>query len=168
MLILMLFIFFIYCYIKEIQFSEIFIQRVQSIIFLKITHDREMVARKRTLSMGSEGSDASDHFVSINERPVDDISFEFFYKPHSLILMFLCVCGITWTAFTRDQTNHNSNIVTGLLAVTVFFMILSVLTLPNGPFTRPHPALWRCVLGLSILYLLLVQFLLQQDWHTVR
>jgi len=127
-----------------------------------------MVGRKRTLSVGSEGSDASDHFVSINERPVDDISFEFFYKPHSLILMFLCVCGITWTAFTRDQTNHNSNIVTGLLAVTVFFMILSVLTLPNGPFTRPHPALWRCVLGLSILYLLLVQFLLQQDWDTVR
>ena len=26
-------------------------------------------------------------------------------------------------------------------------MILSILTLPNGPFTRPHPAFWRCVLG---------------------
>ena len=128
-----------------------------------------MVGRKRTVSLGSEGSDASDHFVSINERPVDDISLEFFYRPHSLLLMFLCVCGITVTAFTRDQTiNQSENIMTGLLSVTGFFMIISILTLPNGPFTRPHPALWRCVLGLSILYLLLVQFLLHQDWETVR
>ena len=124
-----------------------------------------MVGRKRTVSLGSEGSDASDHFVSINERPVDDISLEFFYQPHTLLLMFLCVCGITWTAFTRDQTiNQSENIMTGLISLAVFFMIISILTLPNGPFTRPHPALWRCVLGLSILYLLLVQFLLHQDW----
>jgi len=128
-----------------------------------------MVGRKRTVSLGSEGSDASDHFVSINERPVDDISLEFFYQPHTLLLMFLCVCGITWTAFTRDQTiNQSENIMTGLISLAVFFMIISILTLPNGPFTRPHPALWRCVLGLSILYLLLVQFLLHQDWDTVR
>ena len=136
------------------------------------------MVRRRTHSTASEGSDASDHFVSINERPVDDIrynfgigygylslpfldfylliiylflnfSLEFFYKPHTLMLMFVCVCGITWTAFTRDQTRDlNSNIVTGLIGVTVFFMIVSTLTLPNGPFTRPHPALWRCVLGL--------------------
>ena len=128
-----------------------------------------MVGRKRTVSLGSEGSDASDHFVSINERPVDDISLEFFYQPHTLLLMFLCVCGITWTAFTRDQTvNQSENIVTGLVSLTAFFMIISILTLPNGPFTRPHPALRRCVLGTSILYLLLVQFLLHQDWDTVR
>ena len=83
--------------------------------------------------------------------------------------MFVCVCVSTWTAFTRDQsTSINSNIVTGLIGVTVFFMIISILTLPNGPFTRPHPALWRCVLGLSIMYLLLLQFLLHQDWQTVR
>ena len=117
-----------------------------------------MVGRKRTVSTASEGSDASDHFVSINERPVDDISLEFFYRPHTLMLMFVCVCGITWSAFTRDQSlSLNSNIVTGLISVTVFFMIISILTLPNGPFTRPHPALWRCVLGLSIMYLLLLQ-----------
>jgi len=127
------------------------------------------MVRRRTHSTASEGSDASDHFVSINERPVDDISLEFFYKPHTLMLMFVCVCGITWTAFTRDQTRDlNSNIVTGLIGVTVFFMIVSTLTLPNGPFTRPHPALWRCVLGASIMYLLLLQFLLHQDWDTVR
>ena len=60
-----------------------------------------MVGRKRTVSLGSEGSDASDHFVSINERPVDDISLEFFYKPHTITTMFVLVAVVTYTAFTR-------------------------------------------------------------------
>ena len=58
--------------------------------------------RKRLLSGGSEhGSDASDHFVSINERPVDDISLEFFYKPHTITTMFVLAAVVTYTAFTR-------------------------------------------------------------------
>ena len=92
----------------------------------------------------------------------------FFYKPHTISLMFFCVLGLTYTAFTRDDADWHNNVLTGLVSVFIFFMILSVLTLPNGPFIRPHPALWRCVLGVSILYLLLVQFLLHQDYATVR
>lgn len=58
--------------------------------------------RKRLPSGGSEhGSDASDHFVSINERPVDDISLEFFYKPHTITTMFVLAAVVTYTAFTR-------------------------------------------------------------------
>ena len=132
--------------------------------------------RQRTLT---EGSDASDHYRSVNERPVDDISLglkvrnkrsevkhfllpEFFYKPHTISLLFFCVLGLTYTAFTRDDSDWHNNVLTGLVGVLVLFLIVSILTLPNGPFTRPHPALWRCVLGVSILYLLLVQFLLHQ------
>lgn len=124
------------------------------------------MTRKRT---PTEGSDASDHFVSINERPVDDISLEFFYKPHTISLMLACILGITYVAFVRDENvDWHSNVYTGLVSVFIFFMIISILTLPNGPFTRPHPALWRCVLGLSILYVMLLQFLIHQDYATIR
>jgi len=124
------------------------------------------MVRRRTQT---EGSDASDHFKSINERPVDDISYEFFYKPHTITLMLACIIGVTYTAFKRDgSVDWHSNIYTGLIGVFIFFMIISMLTLPNGPFTRPHPALWRCVLGLSILYVLLLQFLIHQDYDTIR
>ena len=83
--------------------------------------------------------------------------------------MVVCVLGLTYTAFTRDNSlSWHSNVLTGLVGVFIFFMIISVLTLPNGPFIRPHPAIWRCVLGISILYLLLIQFLLHQDYNTVR
>merc|ERR1719232_1323537 len=83
--------------------------------------------------------------------------------------MFVCVVCLTYTAFTRDETRSwNNNVYTGLIGVTIFFMIISILTLPNGPFTRPHPSMWRCILGLSIMYLLLLQFLIHQDYDTVR
>lgn len=47
-------------------------------------------------------------------------------------------------------------------------MIISVLSFPNGPFIRPHPAVWRMVFGLSIFYLLALLFLLFQDYGTAR
>ncbi len=31
-----------------------------------------------------------------------------------------------------------------------FFLIISVLAFPNGPFTRPHPAVWRILFGVSV------------------
>lgn len=42
-----------------------------------------------------------DHFLAINERPVDDISLKFFYKPHTLTLLTCAVLLIVYTAFTR-------------------------------------------------------------------
>ena len=50
----------------------------------------------------------------------------------------------------------------GLCVASTFFLIISALAFPNGPFIRPHPLLWRMVFGLSVLYLLMVQFLIQQ------
>ena len=126
----------------------------------------QMTRRKR---FHTEGSDASDHYKSINERPVDDISLEFFYQPHTITTMLVTVIALTYAAFARDETEDwHSNVSTGLVGVVAIFMILSVITLPNGPFIRPHPALWRCVLGLSILYLLMLQFLVHQDYATIR
>ena len=57
-----------------------------------------MSRRTRTQT---EGSDASDHYKSINERPVDDISLAFFYRPHTISTMAVCVAALTYTAFVR-------------------------------------------------------------------
>merc|ERR1711874_646037 len=37
-----------------------------------------------------------------------------------------------------------------------------------GPFTRPHPIMWRMVFGCSVLYLLVIQFLIHLDYDAVR
>lgn len=38
----------------------------------------------------------------------------------------------------------------------------------SGPFTRPHPAIWRIVFGVSVLYLLSLQFILFQSFSDVK
>ena len=72
-------------------------------------------------------------FEDINERPVDDIQMEIFYRPRSLtlrtwdtysiygnvlhvssIIVLLCIFGLTYTAFVRDSTlDHQSNLFAG-------------------------------------------------------
>lgn len=67
----------------------------------------------------------------------------------------------------RDESTIQDNIWSGICCVVFFFLIISVLTFPNGPFTRPHPAVWRIVFGMSVLYLLSLLFLLFQSHSTV-
>lgn len=68
----------------------------------------------------------------------------------------------------RDTTNIENNIWAGMLCCVFFFLLISLLAFPNGPFIRPHPAVWRIVFGLSVLYLLAMLFFLFQDYQTVR
>lgn len=108
-------------------------------------------------------------YTNINERPVDDISLEFFYKPHTLTLLAVSILGVLYTAFTRDsEASLEGNVWSGLCCVVFFFLIVSSLAFPNGPFTRPHPVVWRLVFGLSVLYLMGLLFLLFQNYNTVK
>nr|CAG4640830.1 EOG090X05CZ [Eulimnadia texana] len=125
-----------------------------------------MASRKRTYSTASDV--AEQHFLDINERPVDDISLEFFYKPHTLTLLSLCTTALLYSAFTRNDDDLRENIWAGLKCVVFIFLVISTLAFPNGPFTRPHPAIWRIVFGLSVLYLIALQFALFQNYETVR
>lgn len=68
----------------------------------------------------------------------------------------------------RNEANVDENIWAGLLCIVFFFLIVSVIAFPNGPFTRPHPAVWRILFGCSVLYLLTLQFLMFQNYTTIR
>ena len=45
-------------------------------------------------------------FDEINDRPVDDISLEFFYKPHTISLLLGCIFGMTYIAFTKSNDDQ--------------------------------------------------------------
>lgn len=55
------------------------------------------------------GSGAAKHkpeeiaetFLVVNERPVDDISLDFFYKPHTVTLLLVSVLAVMYFAFVR-------------------------------------------------------------------
>ncbi|XP_017844012.2 phosphatidylserine synthase 1 isoform X2 [Drosophila busckii] len=107
-------------------------------------------------------------FVIVNERPVDDISLDFFYKPHTITLLAVSILAGMYFAFVRNESNLDDNLWSGLCCIVFFFLIISVIAFPNGPFTRPHPAVWRILFGCSVLYLLMLQFLMFQNYPTIR
>lgn len=122
---------------------------------------------RQSLKIRSD-SESIDSFSSINERPVDEISLELFYKPHTITLLLVSIAAVIYSAFVRNEVNIEENIWAGILCVVFFFLIVSVLAFPNGPFTRPHPVVWRIVFGLSVLYQLGLVFLLFQNYKTIN
>lgn len=58
--------------------------------------------KQRTLSKGSPATDyTSNSFMDINERPVDDISLDFFYRPHTVTLLLISIVAVMYCAFVR-------------------------------------------------------------------
>jgi len=56
----------------------------------------------------------------------------------------------------------------GVYAALASFLMFSMIQFRDGPFIRPHPALWRAVLGINLLYELALVFLLFQDLDSAR
>lgn len=107
-------------------------------------------------------------FRAINEQQVEDITLEFFYKPHSITLLLVLLVSLLYIGMTRDDSILEENLRFGSVAVIFFFTIISILAFPNGPFTRPHPAIWRIFFGFSVLYLLFLVFILFLNLSQVR
>jgi len=56
----------------------------------------------------------------------------------------------------------------GAYAAIISFLMFSCIQFRDGPFIRPHPALWRVALGINLLYELALVFLLFQDLGSAR
>ena len=56
----------------------------------------------------------------------------------------------------------------GIYAAVTTFIMFSMIQFRDGPFIRPHPAFWRMVLGINLLYELSLVFLLFQDLSTAQ
>uniref|UniRef100_A0A915BG91 Phosphatidylserine synthase n=1 Tax=Parascaris univalens TaxID=6257 RepID=A0A915BG91_PARUN len=108
------------------------------------------------------------YYQMINERVVNDVTLEFFYKPHTVTAL-VGICAFLLTpSFTREDAHTDNNVLTGLIATAVLFLIVSALAFPNGPFTRPHPVFWRIIFGCSVIYIMLLQFALFQNFSDIK
>ncbi|CAG8476560.1 8427_t:CDS:2 [Diversispora eburnea] len=61
-----------------------------------------------------------------------------------------------------------TNIKFGIWAAIGYFLLFAMLQFRDGPFIRPHPAFWRIVLGLGVLYQMFLVFLLFQNKRDAR
>jgi phosphatidylserine synthase 2 len=58
--------------------------------------------------------------------------------------------------------------VSGAYAAITSFLLFAMIQFRDGPFIRPHPAFWRIILGVNLVYELGLVFLLFQDLDTAR
>lgn len=58
------------------------------------------------------------------------------------------------------------NMCRGLMAGAFIFLLFSMLQMRDSIFQRPHPAVWRIVMGAGVIYLIILVFLLFQVRHS--
>ncbi|KDQ15125.1 hypothetical protein BOTBODRAFT_32107 [Botryobasidium botryosum FD-172 SS1] len=99
----------------------------------------------------------------------NDTSVEFFFKPITLTALAFGLTALAYVATSSDVLEEGSDKKRlGIYATTAAFLLFSMLQFRDGPFIRPHPAFWRIVLGINLLYELALVFLLFQDLGSAR
>ncbi|KAF7298649.1 Phosphatidylserine synthase 2 [Mycena indigotica] len=115
----------------------------------------------------ADRTEAYTRIVPFQER--HDTSVEFFYKPVTLSALAGVLVVLAYTAMTQDVLEEGGDKRRmGVYAAVSFFLVFSTLQFRDGPFIRPHPAFWRVLLGVNLLYELALVFLLFQDLPTAR
>ena len=56
---------------------------------------------EQNIKDGHKHGAGTDSFLNINERPVEDISLDFFYRPHTITLLFSITIVLFIVAFVR-------------------------------------------------------------------
>uniref|UniRef100_A0A8H8CHI5 Phosphatidylserine synthase 2 n=1 Tax=Psilocybe cubensis TaxID=181762 RepID=A0A8H8CHI5_PSICU len=98
-----------------------------------------------------------------------DTSVEFFYKPITLSALACGLVVLAYVATTQDvlEEGRDKRRV-GVYAAIASFLLFAMIQFRDGPFIRPHPAFWRIILAVNLLYELGLVFLLFQDLKTAR
>jgi phosphatidylserine synthase 2 len=91
---------------------------------------------------------------------------KFVDKPHTIMVMLVALCCWGYTSFLRNDTA--SNVRTGLTSATLALLLFATLHFRDSFLWRPHPSVWRFFLGLSLLYAMLLAFMLQNDKDDIR
>ncbi|KAI7748395.1 hypothetical protein M8C21_013913 [Ambrosia artemisiifolia] len=95
------------------------------------------------------------------------------YKPRTITLLFIGACFLIWASGALDPEGSSSaDIVTsvkrGIWAMIAVFLTYCLLQAPSTLLIRPHPAIWRLVHGMAVIYLVALTFLLFQTRDNAR
>lgn len=99
----------------------------------------------------------------------DDGTMTFFWRAHTITVLVIFTCILVYVAmFEEPSPDSNYNMKRGITAMVLAFLLFGVIQTPDGPFKRPHPAFWRLILCLSIVYELALVYLLFQTAEDAR
>ncbi|XP_032222099.2 phosphatidylserine synthase 2 [Nematostella vectensis] len=99
----------------------------------------------------------------------DDGTNTYFWQAHTITVLIGLICVLIYVAlFEQSQYSSQYNTKRGLFACFMVFLLFGVTQIRDGPFKRPHPAFWRLMLCLSVLYELALIFILFQSVDDAR
>lgn len=75
---------------------------------------------------------------------------------------------MTFIFYSRSVLSLTLCPLRGVYAAIASFLLFAMIQFRDGPFVRPHPAFWRIILGVNLVYELALVFLLFQDLDTAR
>lgn len=95
------------------------------------------------------------------------------YRPRTITLLFIGACLLVWVsgALNPDSNVSTDSVTTakrGVWAMILVFLAYCLLQAPSTILIRPHPAVWRLVHGLAVVYLVALTFLLFQNRDDAR
>ncbi|RUP51183.1 phosphatidyl serine synthase-domain-containing protein [Jimgerdemannia flammicorona] len=97
-----------------------------------------------------------------------DFAFRHKVHPRTLTALGLMLGTLVYVAFSPVVDDTVVNVKVGIGAAILAFILIGTLQFRDGPFIRPHVALWRAVLSLSVLYQMGLVFLLFQNKQDAR
>uniref|UniRef100_A0A286YDW7 Phosphatidylserine synthase 1 n=1 Tax=Mus musculus TaxID=10090 RepID=A0A286YDW7_MOUSE len=72
------------------------------------------------------------HFRMINEQQVEDITIDFFYRPHTITLLSFTIISLMYFAFTRSIYSTSSSLMAnGFWSQCVVFPLLGIPPFPE-------------------------------------
>ncbi|KAG8639170.1 CDP-diacylglycerol--serine O-phosphatidyltransferase 1 isoform X2 [Manihot esculenta] len=95
------------------------------------------------------------------------------YKPRTISLLLIGACLLIWASGALDpESSVSGDMVTsvkrGVWAMIAVFLAYCLLQAPSTVLIRPHPAIWRLVHGMAVVYLVALTFLLFQKRDDAR
>ncbi|XP_038981596.1 CDP-diacylglycerol--serine O-phosphatidyltransferase 1-like isoform X2 [Phoenix dactylifera] len=95
------------------------------------------------------------------------------YKPRTISLLLLGAGLLIWAsgALDPERTASNDTVTSvkgGVWAMVAVFLAYCLLQAPSTVLIRPHPAVWRLVHGMAVVYLVALTFLLFQNRDDAR
>lgn len=97
------------------------------------------------------------------EKVEDPDAPSYFWRAHTVTVLLIMLCLLVYTALIETPVEDSTyNGKKGFVAALFFWLALGMTIMPDGPFLRPHPALWRFSFAMGIFYELLLIYILFQ------
>uniref|UniRef100_A0A0D3ESJ9 CDP-diacylglycerol--serine O-phosphatidyltransferase n=1 Tax=Oryza barthii TaxID=65489 RepID=A0A0D3ESJ9_9ORYZ len=95
------------------------------------------------------------------------------YKPHTVSVLLAGACLLIWASgvLHPEITSSHDKVIPikrGVWAMIAVFLAYCTLQAPSTILIRPHPAVWRLVHGMAVVYLVALTFLLFQKRDDAR